>query len=84
MYFNSPILTQKKDPVEEMIMACEGSTVQHKFKEEYTLRDKYFPYVESFIPKTEKLLFRYIAQYEDKNADILNSPYLLKQLEFWD
>lgn len=84
MYFNSPILTKIKDPVEEMIMACEGSTVQHKFKEEYTLRDKYFPYVESFIPKTEKLLFRYIAQYEDKNADILNSPYLLKQLEFWE
>ena len=84
MYFSGPILKPKKDPVEEMVMACEKSTVQHKFKEEYTLRDKYFPYIESFIPKTEKILFRYIAQYEDKNAEILNSPYLLKQLEFWE
>lgn len=58
------------------------NTIRHTMKEEYTLRDKYFPYIESLIPKTEHLLFRFIARYEDRHASIINSPYPLKQLPF--
>lgn len=59
----------------EMDYAMEGKFV-YNFKKEYTLRDNFFPYVESILPKTEKLLFRHIAEYEDRNSEILNSPYL--------
>lgn len=70
---------------EQVVQACEGVTsnqINHQFKEEYILRDKYFPYIESFIPKTDKLLLRHIAQYEDKHSAIVNSPYPIKILPF--
>lgn len=84
MYLNGPIFSHKPSKIELMEQACEAasSTVKHKFKEEYTLRDKYFKYVESFLPHSEKILFRYIAKYEDKNSTLLNSPYLLKIIPF--
>ena len=58
------------------------NTIRHTMKEEYVLRDKYFPYIESLIPKTEKLLFRFISRYEDKYSEIINSPYPTKLLPF--
>lgn len=56
--------------------------ITHQLKEEYTLRDKYFPYVESFIPKTEHILFKHIAKYEDIHVSIINSPYPTTVLPF--
>lgn len=82
MYFNNPIFSNKLSKIELMEIACEDSKINRKFEKEYILRDKYFKYVESFLPKTEHLLFRYIARYEDKNTEILNSPYILKQCVF--
>lgn len=67
----------------ELCIAMEAdNTIRHTLKEEYILRDKYFPYVESLIPKTEHLLFRFIARYEDRYSSIINSPYPSKQLPF--
>lgn len=82
MYFNKPIFSDKPNKVESMEMACEAAKIKQEFKQVYTLRDKYFPYVESFLPKTEHVLFKYIAKYEDKNSALLNSPYPTKQLLF--
>ena len=85
MYFNSPILSKKKDKYELMKEACEASSVgriKHKYKEEYTILEKYYPYIESFLPKTEHILFRHIAKYEDSHADLLNSPYPLDVIVF--
>ena len=84
MYYNEPIFTKKYSKIDAMLeAACEATDKKpSKFKESYILRDKYFPYIESFIPKTENVLFRYIAKYEDKNSEILNSPYPIKQLSF--
>ena len=48
--------------------AMEATSIAHQMKEEYTLRDNYFPYVESFLPKTEHVLFKHIAKYDDKNS----------------
>ena len=62
--------------------AMEATSIAHQMKEEYTLRDKYFPYVESFLPKTEHVLFKHIAKYDDKNSSIVNSPYPTKTLIF--
>ncbi len=66
----------------EYDIALEDAKFRYNFKKEYTLRDKYFPKVEACLPRTEHLLFRYILKYEDRNSDILNTPYLLKSLEF--
>lgn len=63
-------------------IALEEAKFKYNFKKEYTLRDKYFPKVEACLPRTEHILFRYIAKYEDLWADVLNTPYLVKQLEF--
>ena len=82
MYFNKPIFSDKPNKVESMEMACEAAKIKQEFKQVYTLRNKYFPYVESFLPKTEHVLFKYIAKYEDKNSALLNSPYPTKQLLF--
>ena len=85
MYFSGPILSKKKNKIEIMEEACEASSagrIKHKFKEEYTIRDKYYPYIESFLPKTEHLLFRHIAKYEDAHADLINSPYPLDVITF--
>lgn len=83
---NGSIFSKPMSKEEEMeLRALEASTsnsIRHQMKEEYTLRDKYFPYVESFLPKTEKLLFRHIAKYEDKWSEILTSPYPTKILPF--
>lgn len=81
MYYNKPIFKKVPDKMELMEMACEAVTKKNS-KESYVLRDKYFPYIESFIPKTEHVLFRYIAKYEDNNSDYLNSPYPLKLISF--
>lgn len=52
------------------------NSIRHTQKVEYKIRDKYFPLVESLLPKTEKILFRYIAKYEDRHAEVINSPYI--------
>lgn len=57
-------------------------SIRHQMKEEFIIRDKYFPYIESFLPKTEKLLFKHIARYEDKWSGVLTSPYPLRNLPF--
>jgi hypothetical protein len=78
-----PIFSTPLTKAEKMEQAMEGANnINHRMKEQYTLRDKYFPYIESFLPKTEHLLFRHIAKYEDKYSDVLNSPYPLKTLPF--
>lgn len=82
MLINGRILTPSKSESEEMLEAMEAVKYTRKFTEEYTLRDKYFPYIESFLPKSERLLFRHIAAYEDKWNDILSSPYPCKLLPF--
>lgn len=69
------------DHLEYIAMEADN-TIRHTMKEEYTLRDKYFPRIESLIPKTEHLLFKFIARYEDRYSNIINSPYPLKQLPF--
>ena len=80
MYFNGPILKPKEDDKID-IDAMEASITYH-FKKEYTLRDKYYPFVKSYLPKTEHLLFRHIAKYEDINSEIVNSPYLTNYPKF--
>jgi hypothetical protein len=84
--FTGPIFSKPLTKAEEMEMAAMEATstnsITHRMPEQYTLRDKYFPYIESFLPKTEHLLFRHIAKYEDKYGYILNSPYPLKNLPF--
>ena len=75
MYFSGKILPSKEVNNDTFDIATEASSVNHQMKEEWTLRDKYFPHVESFLPRTEHLLFKHIAKYEDKNATLLNSPY---------
>jgi len=82
MYYNSPIFDIPRE-MDDNDFALEGeNSINHQFKEEFTLRDKYFVNIESFLPKTEKHLFRHIAKYEDKYGYIINSPYLLKILPF--
>lgn len=80
MIFNGRIFSKEETKAQKMERATEASvnSINHQMKEEYTLRDKYYPYVESFLPKTEHLLLRHIAKYEDKYSSILNSPYPLK------
>lgn len=80
MYFDQPILSNNA----EEVALEELNHIRHQMKEEWRIRDKYFPYVESYLPKTEHLLFRHIAKYEDKYNDILSSPYPLKILPFGD
>ena len=83
MYYNKPILKESIPKEEEMFLAaCEGTVITHHFKEEFSLRDKYYPYVKSFLPKTENILFRYISKYIDRNSSVLNSPYPINQLKF--
>lgn len=41
----------------------------------FVIRDKYYPLVAEFLPKTERILMRHISQYRDKNINILASPY---------
>ena len=66
----------------QMEKALEASMEEKPSKEEYSIRDKYFPYIESFIPKSEKILFRYIATYEDRKSELLNTPYPLDVITF--
>ncbi len=47
-----------------------------KIKREYTINDKYYPIVEANLAKNERRLIMHIAEYRDKNAHILSSPYL--------
>lgn len=82
MYFNKKILPSNIPSDTSLDIATEASNVNHQMKEEWILRDKYFPHVESFLPRTEHLLFKHIAKYEDKNATLLNSPYPLKTILF--
>jgi len=49
-----------------------------QIKREFSLRDKYYPMVANLLPKTEKILFRHISEYRDKNISILSSPYPTK------
>ena len=80
MYFSGPIFQKEKK--EEIALEAEYPSIRHQMKEEYTLRDKYFPYVESMLPHTEKILFKHIAKYEDKWGDLLMSPYPTKNIIF--
>lgn len=83
MFLDGIILPDNIETPSDLSSALEAAAIiDHKMKEEYILRDKYFPYIESFIPKTENILFRHIAAYEDKHSDILNTPYILKTLPF--
>lgn len=85
MIYQYPIFDIPRDVYEDYSAANEATVDGHinlQFEEEFTLRDKYFVKVESFLPKTEKLLFRHIAKYEDKYGYILNTPYLTKILPF--
>lgn len=79
MYFDQPILSNPNEVALE-----EVNHIRHQMKEEWKIRDTYFPYVESYLPKTEHLLFRHISKYEDKYNDILSSPYPTKILPFGD
>jgi hypothetical protein len=65
-----------------MEKACEAASSSKSKHDEYSLRNKYFPYIESFLPKTEHLLFQHIAKYEDKNSKLLNTPYPLDVITF--
>jgi hypothetical protein len=71
MYINGPVFprTPKEEPALE---AMNKIDIREK---EYTLLTKYYPIVASFLPKTEKILFKHISQYRDKNISILSSPY---------
>lgn len=76
MYFNGPILTSPKQS--SLSIALEEMIKIDTQDKEYTIRNKYYPLVASFLPKTEKILFKHISQYRDKNIDILSSPYPTK------
>lgn len=79
---NHTIFSTTFNESEDVNIALEANMIRHTMKEQYTLRDKYYPYVESMLPKTEHLLLRFIMKYEDKHADILNSPYPTEILPF--
>lgn len=78
MTYEHPIFESK----ETDNVALEATNVTYEFKPEYILRDTYFKYIESFIPKTDHILMRYIAKYEDKYSTILSSPYPYDKLPF--
>lgn len=46
------------------------------------LYDSFYEKVVSGLRKNERQLFRYIAEYRDKNIEILSSPYMLKYMLF--
>lgn len=81
MFINGRIF-EEEPPDDIVTEASSTNSIRHQMKEEYFIRDKYFPYIESFLPKTEKILFRYIAKYEDKWGDVLTSPYPTKNIIF--
>ena len=86
MYFNgkdmSELLSRHQiKHLKELEAACEAS-IKDDDGNTFILRDKYFKYIESFLPKSEHILFKHIAKYEDKFSDILSSPYLTKLLPF--
>lgn len=83
-YLTSLKIANDTEKQAQLLSAMESAkdSINYKMKKEYTLRDKYFPFVESYLPKTEHLLFRHIAKYEDKYSYIINSPYPLKNLNF--
>lgn len=41
----------------------------------YLMKDNYYTRLEQALPKTEKVLFSYIAKYRDRNIKVLSSPY---------
>lgn len=50
----------------------------------FRLRDFLVPKIEANLPKNEKILMKYIAQYRDRNIDILSDLYILKNMIFTD
>jgi len=84
LYINGKVFGKNETIYDEMERAYEAvSTVKNSNGySEYSLRDKYFPYIESFLPKTERLLFQYISKYEDRNSFLLNTPYPLDVIVF--
>ena len=84
MYINGKIFGKNETIYDEMERAYEAaSNVKNSNGyNEYSLRDKYFPYIESFLPKSERILFQYISKYEDRNSSNLNTPYPLDVIVF--
>jgi hypothetical protein len=82
MYINGKILGTNESKYDIMEKACEAASSSKSKHDNYSLRNKYFPYIESFLPKTEHLLFQHIAKYEDKNSKLLNTPYPLDVITF--
>jgi hypothetical protein len=80
MYFNKPIL---HDPTPKFSPALEETIKIDLQDKSYILRNKYYPYVASFLPKTEMILFKHISQYRDTNITILSSPYPTKY-PYWN
>ena len=60
MIFNGRIFSKEETKAQKMERATEASanSINHQMKEEYTLRDKYYPYVESFSQKQS--IFYYV------------------------
>ena len=50
----------------------------------FRLRNFLVPKIEANLPKNEKTLMKYIAQYRDRNIDILSDLYILKNMIFTD
>ena len=84
MYISGKIFGKNETIYDEMERAYEAasSVKNSNGYNEYSLRDKYFPYIESFLPKTERVLFQYISRYEDRNSKNLNTPYPLDVVVF--
>lgn len=53
-------------------------------KREFTLRNKYYPYIEQLLPQRQKALLRHIINYRDKNSEILTSPIPIRYPIFGD
>ena len=43
-------------------------------KREFTIRNKYYPFIEQLLPKRQNILLRHIIEYRDANSEILTSP----------
>ena len=76
MFFNEPILSKPKQS--DLSIALEALLDDSK-QQDYSIRNKYYPLVASFLPKTEKILFKHISQYRDRNIDILSTPYPIRR-----
>lgn len=68
--------------IEQIAMEMTSAEFMNFIEGRKDLYDSFYEKVISGLKKNERQLFRYIAEYRDKNIEILSSPYMLKYMLF--